>query len=163
MFRQDYEQRATGATKIHSSANLELRTWTTAAYVLNKLGKFHIEANYKQWLRNMKQAAHTARVKAMEEGASPKAADGAAGEYGALAAEKAEPAAATEEPAAAAAAAAAEEPAAATDEPAAAATLEEPATTAEGPEAEEAERTMSALKKELKESVSKRAANLVSQ
>ena len=159
MFRQDYEQRATGATKIHSSANLELRTWTTAAYVLNKLGKFHIEANYKQWLRNMKQAAHTARVKAMEEGASPKAADGAAGEYGALAAEKAEPAAATEEPVAVAA----EEPAAATDEPAAAATLEEPATTAEGPEAEEAERTMAALKKELKESVSKRAANLVSQ
>ena len=139
---QDYEQRATGATKIHSSANLELRTWTTAAYVLNKLGKFHIEANYKQWLRNMKQAAHTARVKAMEEEASPKAADGkgAAAEYGALAAEEAAPAAAREEPA-----------------------LEEPATTAEGSEAEEAERTMAALKKEIKQSVSNRAANMVSE
>ena len=93
----------------------------------------------------MKQAAHTARVKAMEEEASPKAADGkgAAAEYGALAAEKAAPAAATEEPAAAAA-------------------LEEPAA-ADGSEAEEAERTMAALKKEIKQSVSNRAANMVSE
>ena len=90
----------------------------------------------------MKQAAHTARVKAMEEEASPKAADGkgAAAEYGALAAEEAAPAAAREEPA-----------------------LEEPATTAEGSEAEEAERTMAALKKEIKQSVSNRAANMVSE